>query len=102
MESYIAIVNQLLEIEQKLIQENLIDKFDRNLRRLKNTFEGLGLNIINPMGEKYSESRTDYEASIVGNVNSNMIITQVIKPIIYQTKDGERTLLQKGIVIVGA
>lgn len=101
MDTYVAIANQIFEIEQKLIQENLVNKFDRNLRRLKSTFEELGLIVINPMGEKYSESRTDYKASIVGKVSTNMVITQVIKPIIYQAKNGERTLLQKGIVIVG-
>ncbi len=101
MQSYLTLINQLVEIEQKIAQENLSEKFDRNFRRIQNTFEELGLYVLNPIGEKYAESRTDYEANIVGNSNKNLTITKVIKPIIYQQSEGKRTLVQKGIVIAG-
>lgn len=99
MQSYLTLINQLVEMEQKIAQENLSEKFDRNFRRIQNTFEALGLYVLNPVGEKYAESRTDYEANIVGNSNKSLIITKVIKPIIYQESEGRRTLVQKGIVI---
>lgn len=99
MNDHIALINQFFEIEQKLLAEQLIDKFDRNLRRIQNIFEASGLLVINPIGEAYSESRTDYEASIVGNPGQHMKITKVIKPVIYQNDAQGRQLLQKGIVI---
>lgn len=99
MDANIALINQFFEMEQKLIAEQLSDKFDRNLRRIQHIFETSGLVIVNPAGEAYSESRTDYEASIVGTPGPDLKITRVIKPIIYQNDSQGRQLLQKGIVI---
>lgn len=55
-----------------------------------------------PLGEKYHETRTDYEATIVGGVSDEMYISQVIKPILYKKNADEITLIQKGVVIVEA
>jgi hypothetical protein len=59
-----------------------------------------GYFIHDPMQEKYAESRTDCDANIVGKLSNNMVVTQVIKPIIYQTIDGAKTIVQKGIVMI--
>jgi hypothetical protein len=53
-----------------------------------------------PLLEKFTESRTDCEANIIGKLTNHMIVTQVIKPIIYQSIDGTKTIVQKGIVMV--
>ena len=55
--------------------------------------------IQDPSGEAYSETRTDCEASISGRMGSKLKISRTIKPIIYQRKDGNIQLIQKGVVI---
>ena len=50
---------------------------------------------------KYNETRTDLEASIAGNSAENLIVTEVIKPIIrLRTSSGTTTIVRKGIVVV--
>lgn len=100
MNQSINIINQVFEIKQKLEQENISEKFERNINRLFNTFEEEGYVCNNPWGERYTDSRSDCEANIVGKESKNMVITQVIKPIIYEKMNGTLTLVQKGIVIV--
>jgi len=100
MQQALAIINQVFEIKQKLEQEQITEKFDRNLNRLFSIMEEEGYLCNNPMGERYTDSRSDCTANIVGKEGRNMVITQVIKPIIYQKKEEALTLVQKGIVIV--
>ena len=95
-----TLINQIFEIENKVKQENLDDKFERNFNRIKQTFEDEGYTYHNPIGEKYTETRTDCEASISGNLGNNLQIVQVIKPIIHRHENGATTIVQKGIVIV--
>lgn len=100
MQSLIQLINQIFEIAQKAKQENVSDTFERNFNRIHHILESEeGLFVLNPLGEKYAENRTDYEANIVGKANSKMTITKVIKPIIYKEENGLRSLVQKGIVI---
>lgn len=96
----LQIINQLFEMQQKLAQENMNQKFERNFNRLFNIFEEEGYLIKNPEGEKYSDARTDCEINIVGREGKNMVITQVVKPVIYKQENGAVTLVQKGIVMV--
>ncbi len=100
MQQTLAIINRVFEIKQKLEQEQMIEKFDRNLNRLFSIMEEEGYVCNNPWGERYTDSRSDCTANIVGKESKNMVITQVIKPIIYQKTEGALTLVQKGIVIV--
>lgn len=95
----IPLINQLHELSQKLQQENG-QKFKRQLDRINDFFEQNDYLIKNPINERYTESRTDIEANIIGNATGDMKIVQVIKPIIYKKLDGQLTLIQKGIVIV--
>lgn len=100
MSQNIQLINQIFEINQKIEQEQLSAKFERNFNKIYNLLEEEGLHCINPLGEKYNESRTDCEASIAGKGGQNMKITKVIKPIIYRQESGQMMLVQKGIVIV--
>ncbi len=100
MDSYMQIINQLVEIKQKIKQENLEEKFERNFNRVFSVIEDEGYIYRYPLGEKYTETHTDCEATIVGRETRNMIVTQVIKPIIYKKNPGGIVLVQKGIVIV--
>jgi hypothetical protein len=99
MISAIPIINQLFEMQAKLKEKGLAPDFERNFNRLYHVFEEEGYLMQDPTGEAYSETRTDYEASISGKVSTRMKISRTIKPIIYLKKDGAITLLQKGVVI---
>jgi len=100
MQQTLAIINQVFEIKQKLEQDNMVEKYERNLNRLFAAFEEEGYTCNNPLGERYTDSRSDCTANIVGKESRDMMITQVIKPIIYHKESGAPTLVQKGIVIV--
>ncbi len=97
---YLYILNQIFEIEQKTSKINEKNSIDRNIQRLKNYFENIGIVYYNPVGEKYSETRTDCEASIAGESTDNLIITEVIKPIIRLNQDGLTHIIQKAVVVV--
>ncbi|MBL7800802.1 MAG: hypothetical protein JNL95_08740 [Chitinophagales bacterium] len=100
MQNSIPIINQVFEIQTKLNDLSETTPFERNLNRLFAIFEEEGYVVKNPIHEPYQESRTDCEASIVGNINSKMKITKVLKPIIYQKIGAQMQLVQKAIVIV--
>lgn len=102
MDHHIALINQIFDIRQKLRKELFYEKYERGFSRLENIFEEQGFVVLNPEGERYSDSRTDCEANIVGRESSHMLIRQVIKPVVYQKIQGTLVLVQKGIVIVEA
>lgn len=94
------ILNQIFEIEQKVGNQQ-ITNLDRNIRRLYHEFENEGFVLKNPIGEKFSELRTDMDATIMGELKNKLIVTKVLKPIIYQKQNEELILIQKAVVIVG-
>ncbi len=95
MKPLINIINQVFEIEKKGVSN-----IQRNVDRIKTELEDLGYAWHNPDGERWDETRTDCEASITGKLKSKMVITNVVKPIIYQTTDGNKKVVQKAIVVV--
>jgi hypothetical protein len=102
---YIEILDQVFEIEKKLDSISEPNSIGRNVNRLKEYFEYLmpdgGLIYQNPIGEKFNETRTDLEASIAGNSAENLVVTEVIKPIIrLRTNTGATTIVRKGVVVV--
>jgi hypothetical protein len=99
--SYKIILSQIFEIEKKILLSN-DDSFgiQRHIDRMKSSIEEEGYIYHSPINERYTEMRIDCEASIVGDTNDRMIIQDVIKPIIYKIENGERSIVQKGIVIV--
>ncbi len=102
---YIEILDQVFEIEKKLDTISVPNSISRNVNRIKEVFEYLtednGLIYQNPIGESFNETRTDLEASIAGNSTNNLVVVEVIKPIIrFRTKSGATTIVRKGIVVV--
>ena len=96
---HIKILNCIFEIEKKITENDTTIK--RNIDRIKNTFEELGLKYHNPIGENYSETRTDCEASISGDLSSKLKIINVVKPIIYAKSDHGYSIIQRAVVVVG-
>jgi hypothetical protein len=99
MMNAVSVINQLFEMQVKMKEKGISTDFERNFNRLYHVFEEEGYLVQDPTGETYSETRTDYEASISGRVSARMQISRTIKPIIYLKKDGAVTLIQKGVVI---
>jgi hypothetical protein len=102
MSALINLVNQIFEIEQKNTSKGDPADLGRNMERLRHHLDELGLQYHSPLHEKYTDTRTDCVASIVGDlVDTSMYITKVIKPVVFQ-KDtaGNSTIVQKAVVIV--
>jgi hypothetical protein len=103
----IELIDQVFEIEKKVQGLSEKNSIDRNVSKMKSIFEDLffqeregGLIYHNPMGEAYKESRTDLEASIAGNSTDELIIVEVIKPIIRYKNGGITQIVRKGVVVV--
>jgi hypothetical protein len=102
---YVDVLDQVFEIEKKLEGISEPNSIGRNVNRIKDCFENLtqdsGLIYQNPLGEKFNETRTDLEASIAGGSADNLVVTEVIKPIIrLRTNSGATTIVRKGVVVV--
>lgn len=101
---YIDLLDQIFEIEKKVEGLSESNSISRNVSRLKEIFEQFesdgGLFYHNPIGESYNETRTDIEASIAGSSADNLVITEVIKPIVRLRKGGITFIARKGIVVV--
>ena len=107
---YFELLDQVFEIERKIEQISEQNSINRNLLKIKDLIEfsifidpsgqQSGLTYYNPIGEAYNETRLDLEASISGDSVENLVVKEVIKPII-RYKSGSATLIaRKGVVIV--
>ena len=101
------IINQLFDIQKKLDKIDVKNSISRNIDKIKrilennlSTKEEVSLIIENPIGTLYDETRIDLDASISGNKTENLIVTEVIKPIIRIKYGNESHIIQKGIVVV--
>lgn len=97
----VNLINQLFDLEKKIEDENS-DKILRNIKRMRRYLEEAGWNYHNPIGENYDETRTDCDADIAGESSENLVITEVIKPIIFQKESMGNMIVQKGVVIAQA
>lgn len=114
----LIVLNQLYEMEQKL-KNGAPANLRRHIDKMKDVFaeEGIpiphpyagggqrqiGLAYEDPMGWWCKGTRTDLDATIAGANTENLIVVEVIKPIIRaMPKEGaaESYIVQKGIVIV--
>ncbi|MEM9929314.1 MAG: hypothetical protein AAF840_05820 [Bacteroidota bacterium] len=109
---YLDLLNQVFELEKKLDDQLDNRSLARPLERMKQLFveefpmtageQGVGLVVHNPLGEKYTETRTDCDASIAGAGEGKLRIIEVIKPIIYLRGPDLNQIIQRGVVIVAA
>lgn len=93
MKPIVEIINQLTLLEDKVGQT---EEHARSFNRIKQALSEMGYTYNNPLNEVYKETRTDLEATIVGDNTSNLVVTKVIKPII--VKDAQ--IIQRAVVIV--
>lgn len=98
---WIRMANLVFETEKKIRQQDNPANLQRNIDRMKTVLAEAGLLVLDPLGEPFTETRTDIEASIVSAATGSLIITEVLKPAIYLQEDGKKLLLQKAVVLVG-
>jgi hypothetical protein len=116
--SILNILNQLYHVEQKLNKFPEASDLRRNINKMKDAFAEEGLPFADsdghpfsirlafedPMGQPFKETRTDLDATIAGTGTDNLVVVEVIKPIIRVTVKGDEVgsskIVQRGIVIV--
>ena len=99
-EEFLYFINQVFDMERKVAKLSESNSLSRNLDRMKNKFLDLGLEMVNPLGEAYDETRIDCEANIAGESSDNLVITDVVKPIVRLRNGGSAFIVQKAVVIV--
>ena len=108
-QAYLDLINQIFEIEKKAMNIKEDNSIQRNINKINGLledgfFKDVGLTYHNPLGESYTDTRTDCEATISGTSVENLGIIEVIKPIIFCSyKINENTIkdiAQPAVVIV--
>ena len=106
---YIDLLDQIFELERKAEAIQEANSMNRNINKMKEIFENIfstatetevGLSYYNPIGELYNDTRTDLEASIAGDSSENLVVIEVIKPIIRYRRGGSNLIARKGVVVV--
>jgi hypothetical protein len=96
----LGILNNLCDIEKKLDINGDNSNIRRNVGRIKELLEDEKLFYENPLGQKFTETRTDLDATITGEGADNLYVVEVIKPIIRVGDRNFSIVAQKGIVVV--
>ena len=113
------LLNQVFEIEKKATALPAgSTSIQRNVNRLRTLFEqdipgngamaegasGYSLTYHSPLGERYDETRTDCEATgTAGSSAENLVITEVIKPIVYLAGPGQpKAMVQRAVVVAAS
>ena len=108
-QAYLDLINQIFEIEKKAMNIKEDNSIQRNINKINGLledgfFKDVGLTYHNPLGESYTDTRTDCEATIAGTEVENLEIIEVIKPIIfYAYQENEKVIkviVQPAVVIV--
>lgn len=99
--SLLQTLNQVYAIERKLALHGDAAGILRNVERIKDAaFDADKLFYEDPMGQPFSETRADLDASIAGEGTENLIVTEVMKPVIRRGDRAHSRVVQKGIVVV--
>ncbi len=98
--AWLQIINQIFDMEKKMDKMENGRTLERNIKRIKAQLSDMNLEYLNPLGERFNDTRTDVTATISGSSSKNLIITEVIKPIIVQRVGNVQQIVQLGVVIV--
>jgi hypothetical protein len=98
--TWIFILNQVYELERKLNTSGDPVNGLRNVRRIRDALENVGVFYEDPMGQSFDETRTDLEASIAGTSTEHLVVVQVLKPIVRAGPRERSRVVQCGIVVV--
>lgn len=93
-------LNQLYSIEYKLALHGDDGEILKHVQRIKDALSAEGLFFEDPMGQRFSATRADLEASIIGDSTENLVVVGVIKPVIRYGDKSRSRVVQRGIVVV--
>jgi hypothetical protein len=93
-------LNNLYEVEKKLALHGDTGNAMRNVEKMKDVFVDMGVFYEDPMGQEFKETRTDLDVSISGSGTENLVVVEVIKPIVRAGEAAFSKVVQKGIVVV--
>src|SRR5262249_35030528 len=96
----LTVMNNLYEIERKLTTHGDPGNAARNVERIREAIAVEGLFYEDPLGQPFKETRTDLEARISGTTTENLVVAEVIKPIIRCGPPELSRVVQRGIVVV--
>lgn len=112
------VLNQTFELEKKLASQPDAEHLRRHVTRIREAFSEDGLQVLSmsgplrvgfiwedPLGQRYDETRTELEALIAGTRTDDLVVVEVVKPIIRMVFKDEGAelppqLVQKGVVVV--
>lgn len=108
---YLTLLNQIFEIERKVGGLEGGETIRRNIDRMKDVFlseisADTRITYENPMGQSYDDTRNDLDAHIAGESTTNLVVVDVIKPIIRMSGKDKifneeiSVIVQKGMVTV--
>lgn len=98
----LTLLNNVYEIEKKAKNKNDPINILRNIEKIKDSLAEEGFILEDPYGQTFKETRNDLEVSISGNKTTNLMVVEVLKPIIRCEIEGFSKVVQKGIVIVAS
>ena len=96
----LALANNVYDIERKLARHGDPAGIGRNVEKFKEALEIFPIFYEDPMGQPFKETRTDLEATITGVETTDLVVVEVIKPIIRAGHPEASFVVQKGIVVV--
>ena len=96
-------LSNIYQLKLKAKRKGFYDDIERDITKLEENYAECGLFIHDPLGEKCPDTRTDVEVNIAGSGGDNLVIIDVIKPIIRQSSSNltasQAVVVQKGIVV---
>ena len=96
----LTLLNNLYEIERKLSLHGDPGNAGKNVEKIKDFCREEGFFYEDPLAQPFMETRTDLEATISGQGTENLVVAEVIKPIIRIGRAELSWVIQRGIVIV--
>lgn len=93
-----SILNNLYQMKRALPDHPA--RAARYVERMQDAVRARGWFFEDPNGQEFSETRSDLEASIAGDSADDLVVVDVIKPIIRSGDENSSRVVQKGVVIV--
>ena len=99
LKALIMLANQVFDLERKVSKLEPPDPYGRIVTKMKDSLAVAGIEYSNPIGEPFDETRADCEGHIAGVSVEDLVIVEVVKPIV-RFRDGSRVRqLQRAVVI---
>ncbi len=98
-EAWVAkVLTDLYRMERALTDDP--SRIGRYIERIKDTIREHGWFFEDPHGQDFSETRSDLEVSIAGDSVDDLVVVDVIKPIIRRGDAMESKVVKRGVVVV--